>query len=219
MSFSAKERLRIQMYEGDDKDLILEAGNGMGGGHHVRDGVAFLTAYAKALGMSRRAFVHLLRYAPGTVEASWRESMTPAELREIGEEVEEENEGSMPSTSWTSDVMKAGEAAAADDEAKKQLIAADEAYRAFLAAEGVSAPREDHLMMGRPQREADWPGWPLWEAQRDAKEEAYWRFEAQSAAQLAYHYDRGLRGDALSDAMAEYSSYDKWRANKAWGSW
>ena len=99
MSFSAKERLRIQMYEGDDKDLILEAGNGMGGGHHVRDGVAFLTAYAKALGMSRRAFVHLLRYAPGTVEASWRESMTPAELREIGEEVEEENEGSMPSTS------------------------------------------------------------------------------------------------------------------------
>ena len=57
LSFSAKEQLRIQMYEGDDKEMILEAGNGMGGGHDVRDGVAFLTAYARALRMSRRAFV------------------------------------------------------------------------------------------------------------------------------------------------------------------
>lgn len=95
MSFSAEERLRIQMYEGDDKDLILEAGNGMGGGHYVRDGDEFLTAYAKALHMSRRAFVYLLRNAPGTLEPSWHESMTPAELREIGE-VEDADEPDEP---------------------------------------------------------------------------------------------------------------------------
>lgn len=65
------------MFEGEEKHLILEGGNGMCGGHYVREGVAFLTAYAKALGMSRRAFVHMLRNAPGTLMHSWRESMTP----------------------------------------------------------------------------------------------------------------------------------------------
>ena len=85
VSFSAKDNLQMQMFEGEEKDLILEGGNGLGGGHYVREGVAFLNAYAKALGMSRRAFVHLLRNAPGTLMTCWRESMQLSELREIGE--------------------------------------------------------------------------------------------------------------------------------------
>ena len=65
--------------------LNVGSRNGLGGGHYVREGVAFLNAYAKALGMSRRAFVHLLRNAPGTLMTCWRESMQLSELREIGE--------------------------------------------------------------------------------------------------------------------------------------
>jgi hypothetical protein len=147
LSFSAKEQLRIQMYEGDDKEMILEAGNGMGGGHNVRDGVAFLTAYARALHMSRRAFVHLLRNAPGTLDPEWREMMTPAELREIGD-VEKENEGGAPSTS---DATKAGEAGAADDVTTKKRAAdspadapSGKATRVEVVPKGPVAEQREH---------------------------------------------------------------------------
>ena len=83
-SFSAEDRLSMEVYEGLEKDLILESGNGLGGGHYVREGDTLLTAYAKALDMSRGALVHLMRSAPGTLMDCWSEVMTPEELREIG---------------------------------------------------------------------------------------------------------------------------------------
>jgi len=50
-----------------DKDTILMMGNGMGGGHLVRDGVPFLDAYARALGAPRSVFIAGLRQADGEV--------------------------------------------------------------------------------------------------------------------------------------------------------
>lgn len=85
-SSSAEGRPAMQLFGGEDKNLIIEGGNGMGGGHYVREGLDFLDAYAKALGMSRDAFVHKLRNARGPLMSWWRECMTPSELQEIGED-------------------------------------------------------------------------------------------------------------------------------------
>lgn len=86
-SSSAEGRPAMELFEGEDKNGIIEHGNGMGGGHYVREGLDFLDAYAKASGMSREAFVHKLRNARGPPLLSWwREVMTPSELQEIGED-------------------------------------------------------------------------------------------------------------------------------------
>lgn len=82
-SVSRREDLALQMLEGLDKSLILEMGNGLGGGHRVRAGCAFLTAYAAALQVSRASLVAALKAAPGELEY-WAEAMSEKELRELG---------------------------------------------------------------------------------------------------------------------------------------
>ena len=52
------ERLGIQV---DEPDFLFEGANGMGGGHYMREGIPYITAYAKALKLSRKEFVLLLK--------------------------------------------------------------------------------------------------------------------------------------------------------------
>ena len=69
-------------FEGLPKELIIEMGNGRGAGQYVRQGMPFLSAYAKALDLPRPALVQALRAAPGSLTL-WERSMTQAELEEV----------------------------------------------------------------------------------------------------------------------------------------
>jgi hypothetical protein len=60
----------------DDKNMILEIANGLGGGQYVRNGNKFLTSYAKALKVPRKEFVAHLRSAPGELASYWLGYMT-----------------------------------------------------------------------------------------------------------------------------------------------
>mmetsp|Transcript_6832 Transcript_6832/g.12687 ORF Transcript_6832/g.12687 Transcript_6832/m.12687 type:complete len:370 (-) Transcript_6832:266-1375(-) len=71
---------------GDSKAMVLEFGNGCGGGRFVREGVRFLDAYAMALDLPRPALLQALCDAPGGLE-HWGEGdipiMDPAETAEV----------------------------------------------------------------------------------------------------------------------------------------
>ena len=69
-------------FEGLPKELIIEMGNGCGAGQYVRQGMPFLSAYAKALDLPRPALVQALRAAPGSL-GLWAPYMTQAERDEV----------------------------------------------------------------------------------------------------------------------------------------
>lgn len=45
----------------DAPDYLFEGANGMGAGHYVRQGMPYITAYGKALGLTRAEFLQLLK--------------------------------------------------------------------------------------------------------------------------------------------------------------
>lgn len=64
--------------------MILESGNGMGGGSLVREGYAMLTAYAMTIHIPRTQLVADLRKAPGNFSSYWVSAMNDEEKEELG---------------------------------------------------------------------------------------------------------------------------------------
>ena len=67
----------------EDKNMVLEFCNGLGGGHYFREGMPFLTANAKAVGLPRKIFVEGLKNAPGELADYWKESLSNREIAEL----------------------------------------------------------------------------------------------------------------------------------------
>ena len=83
-----QKSMKMLMYEGDEAGDILETANGFGAGSHVRGGMSFLRAHAKALGLQRDELVTLLRNSlaehGGTLDPWHLEAMSTAEKNELG---------------------------------------------------------------------------------------------------------------------------------------
>lgn len=71
-------------FEGLEKDLIMEQGNGMGGGMFVRQGYPICSAYALASRVSRADFMKALGEAEGQLSMHWTRYMTEGERKELG---------------------------------------------------------------------------------------------------------------------------------------
>ena len=77
------EGIGARHFEGMDKEMIIEMGNGLGGGSFVRQGLPLLRAYAKAYKTPYRVFLAALRAAPGELSSYWLEVMTEEEIEAL----------------------------------------------------------------------------------------------------------------------------------------
>lgn len=64
----------------DSKDMLIEGGNGLGGGHYVRQGIPFLRAYALAYEIPYYIFIRILKQCSGELSKYWLDVMDEKEI-------------------------------------------------------------------------------------------------------------------------------------------